>query len=145
MQDGRDKCGGRAYLGFDVVEGRRADNGEADEEDVGLGVGERAQAIIIFLAGGIPETQTYGLAIDHDVCRIIVEARAWRLARVSTRGRQAGRQAQRPTAPQERQRAAAALGRNAGSQGRTHTVGMYSPGKALVVYEMRRHVWRRRG
>lgn len=28
--------------------------------------------------------------------------------------------------------------------GLTHTVGMYSPGKAFVVYEMRRHVWQSR-
>lgn len=27
------------------------------------------------------------------------------------------------------------------ADGQTYTVGMYSPGKALVVYEMRRHVW----
>lgn len=31
----------------------------------------------------------------------------------------------------------------AGWAGVTYTVGMYSPGKAFVVYEMRRHVWRR--
>jgi hypothetical protein len=38
-----------------VLEGSRGSDGEADEEDVGLRVGERAQAVVVFLAGGVEE------------------------------------------------------------------------------------------
>lgn len=60
-------------LGLDVVERRRADDGEADEEHVGLRVGQRAQTIVILLTSGIPQTQTDGLTVDHDVGRVVVE------------------------------------------------------------------------
>lgn len=43
------------YLGFDVVERRRADDGEADQENVGLWIGQRAKSVVIFLSSGIPE------------------------------------------------------------------------------------------
>lgn len=33
------KANGKTHLGLDVIEGRRADDGEADKEDVGLGIG----------------------------------------------------------------------------------------------------------
>ena len=36
-------------LGTDVLKGRRVHNREADEEDVGLGVGERAETIVVLL------------------------------------------------------------------------------------------------
>ena len=55
-----DRCDGRGiqwtHLGFDVVEGGRADDGKADEEDIGLGVGKRAKAIVIFLSSSIPQS-----------------------------------------------------------------------------------------
>jgi len=54
------------YLGLDIVKRRRADDGEADEEDVGLGVRERAQPVVVLLASRIPQAQTDGLAIHHD-------------------------------------------------------------------------------
>lgn len=41
-------------LSGDVLERRRADDAEADEEDVGLRVREGSQSIVIFLTGGIP-------------------------------------------------------------------------------------------
>jgi hypothetical protein len=65
----------KAYLGTDVVKGGRANDGEADEENIGLRVRERSESVIIFLAGSIPQTQTNGLAIDHHTGRVIVEAK----------------------------------------------------------------------
>ena len=41
----------------DVLEGGGGSDGEADEKDIGLGVGKRTETIIILLAGGIKETQ----------------------------------------------------------------------------------------
>lgn len=64
-----------SYLGADIVKRRRADDGKANEKDVGLGVGQRAKTLVILLTGGIPETQADGLAIDHDAGRVVVEAR----------------------------------------------------------------------
>ena len=101
----------RLYLCLDVVKRRRANDGKADEEDIGLGVGKRSQPVVILLSSSIPQSQAYWLPVHHDICRVVIEA---------------GR----------------ALARALLWQGsdKTYTVGMYSPGKALVVYEMRRHV-----
>lgn len=57
------------YLVHDVFEAVGTVDGEADEEDVGFGVGEGAQAVVFFLAGGIPEGE-----LDHFAC--------WRVRRV---------------------------------------------------------------
>ena len=65
---------GRLYLGEDIVKGRRADYREADKKHIRLGVGKRAQAIIVFLASGIPETEADGLVVDHDIGRVVIEA-----------------------------------------------------------------------
>jgi hypothetical protein len=48
----------------DVLErgGRR--HGEADEEDIGLGIRERAQAIVVFLSSGVEEAEGVGLVTD---------------------------------------------------------------------------------
>ena len=104
----------RAYLSPDIVKGRRADDGEADEEDVGLRVREGSESVVIFLPSGIPQTQANGLAVDHHTGRVVVEPRI-----VSSGARQYS------TVPAS-----------------TYTVGMYSPGKAFVVYDIRRHVWK---
>lgn len=56
-----------------MVTGRRGDDGEADEENVGLRVGERTKTIVIFLTGCIPETKVDGLAVDHHVCAVVIE------------------------------------------------------------------------
>ena len=61
-------------LGLDVVEGRGRDDAEADEEDVGLRVGERAQAVVVLLAGRVPQPERDGLAVDHDAGGVVVEA-----------------------------------------------------------------------
>jgi len=60
-------------LGLDVVERAGRDDGEADQEDISLGVGQGAQAVIVLLTGGIPKTKVDRLAIDHDVGRVVVE------------------------------------------------------------------------
>lgn len=62
-----------SYLGLYVVEGRRADDGEADQKDVSLGIRQRPKSIIVFLAGGIPQPEAYRLAINHHTRRVVVE------------------------------------------------------------------------
>lgn len=61
-------------LGLDVVERRRADDGKADQENIGLGVGERSQPVVILLPSSIPKTQADRLAIDHNTSGVVVEA-----------------------------------------------------------------------
>lgn len=62
------------YLGLNVVERGGADDGEANQEDVGLGVGERSKSIVIFLSSGIPETKTDRLSVDHNACGIVIKS-----------------------------------------------------------------------
>ena len=62
------------HLGLDVVKRRPADNGETNEEDVCLRIGERSKSVVVFLAGGVPKPEAYRLAIDHDIRRVVVEA-----------------------------------------------------------------------
>lgn len=64
---------GYPYLGLNVVKTRRRNDTEADQENVRLGVAERAQAIVVLLTGGIPETQADGLVVDHDAGGVVVE------------------------------------------------------------------------
>lgn len=65
--------GGKKYLVHYVLEGVWAVDGEADEEEVGLGVGERTQTVVFFLPCGIPESELNclaGLLVDG-VCDVI--------------------------------------------------------------------------
>jgi hypothetical protein len=48
----------------DVLEGGGAGDAEAHEEDVGLRVGEGAETVIVFLAGGVEEAEGVGLVTD---------------------------------------------------------------------------------
>lgn len=41
-------------LFLDVIEGIRRVDGEADEDDMGIGVAEGTKTIVVFLTGGIP-------------------------------------------------------------------------------------------
>lgn len=66
---------GGGYLGLHVLKRRRADEREADEEDICLRVGQRAQTVVILLSGSIPKSQVDGLAIDHDIGRVVVETK----------------------------------------------------------------------
>jgi len=57
----------------DVIKRRWADDREADEEDVGLGVGEWSQSVVIFLSCCIPQSQADGLSINHHTGGVVVE------------------------------------------------------------------------
>ena len=52
-----------------VLKGRGGGDGEADQEDIGLGVRQRAKTIVILLSGGIKQTQSVGLITDPEVSR----------------------------------------------------------------------------
>lgn len=52
----------RAYLVHDVLQGIRAVDGEADEDEIRLGVGEWPQSVILFLTGSIPKGELDDLA-----------------------------------------------------------------------------------
>ena len=64
-----------AYLVHDVLERVGAVNGETDENDVGLGVGERSQAVVLFLSGRVPERELDHLACGRmrGVCDVVLE------------------------------------------------------------------------
>jgi hypothetical protein len=65
--------GAEYHLLLDVVERVGGVDGEADEDDVGVGVRERSETVVIFLACGIPESQLYVFTIDLDVGDIVLE------------------------------------------------------------------------
>jgi len=54
------------YLAADVLEGGRVDEGEADEEDVGVWVAQRTQAVIILLVRHISPHPIHSLALISD-------------------------------------------------------------------------------
>ena len=43
------------YLLLDVIEGVGTVYCETDQDDMGVGVGERSEAVVVFLASSIPE------------------------------------------------------------------------------------------
>lgn len=52
----------RLYLIHDIFQGIWAVDGKADEEKVGLRIGEGSKPVVFFLPGGIPQSQLDGLA-----------------------------------------------------------------------------------
>ncbi len=48
----------------DVLEGGGRGDTEADEEDVGLGVGEGAETVVVFLTSGIEEAERVRFVAD---------------------------------------------------------------------------------
>ncbi len=52
-------------LVFDVLIGGGARDGEADDEDVGLRVGQRPQSVILLLTRRVPQVQTDGPAVHR--------------------------------------------------------------------------------
>ena len=59
-----------------VLEGGWGGDGEADEEDVGLWVGEWAQTIVILLSGGIKEAKSIWLITDPKDCVSLIIAKS---------------------------------------------------------------------
>lgn len=58
---------------FHVLERRRIHNAEANEKHVGLRIGERAQTVVVFLAGRVPQSDVDCFVVDHYISRIVVE------------------------------------------------------------------------
>ncbi len=48
----------------DVLKGCGGGDAKADEEDVGLRVRERAETVVVFLAGGVEEAERVGFVAD---------------------------------------------------------------------------------
>jgi len=63
----------REPLGSNVVKGWRADDREANEEDIGLGVRQRTKSIIILLSSSIPKAERDWLAINHHTRGVVVK------------------------------------------------------------------------
>lgn len=62
-----------AYLVSDILERVRDVDGETDENDVCLGVGQRAQSFVILLPSCVPQRQLHGSAVNSTVCNIVLE------------------------------------------------------------------------
>ena len=56
-----------------VFERVRGIDGEADEYDVRFGVCEGSEALVVFLAGGVPEGELHGFAVDAAVGDVVFE------------------------------------------------------------------------
>lgn len=63
----------QAYLLLNVIERIRRVNGEADQDDVRVGVTEGSESVVILLSGGIPQRQLDVLAINLDVGDIVLK------------------------------------------------------------------------
>ena len=63
----------RTHLGSDVLVGSRGSEGEADEEHVGLRVGEGPQSVVVLLPRRVPQTQVNWPPVHHYVSRVVVE------------------------------------------------------------------------
>jgi hypothetical protein len=62
-----------AYLLLDVIKRVRRVDGEADEDDVRVGVRERSKSVVIFLACGIPQGELDVLAVYLDIGDIVLK------------------------------------------------------------------------
>lgn len=58
---------------LNVVERIGRVDGEADEDDVGIRVGEGTESVVILLSGGIPEGELDALAVDNNVGDVVLE------------------------------------------------------------------------
>jgi hypothetical protein len=65
----------RTHLLLNVVERVGRVDGEADEDDVRVGVAERAQAVVVLLAGRVPQRKLDVFAVDLDVRDVVLEHR----------------------------------------------------------------------
>ena len=62
-----------SYLLLDVVKRIGRVDGEADEDNVRVGVGERAETVVIFLASGIPKGELDVLAVNLYIGDVVLE------------------------------------------------------------------------
>lgn len=62
-----------SYLLLDVVKRIGRVDGEADEDNVRVGVGERAETVVIFLASGIPKGELDVLAVNLYIGNVVLE------------------------------------------------------------------------
>jgi hypothetical protein len=76
----------RVPLLFDVLQGRRANDREADQKYIRLRVRQRPQSIVVFLSSRIPQSEVDGAMVNHDVRGIVVEHGRNVLSRESIRG-----------------------------------------------------------
>lgn len=60
-------------LMLDVLIGGRARDGEADDEHVGLGVGECAQAVVFLLSRRVPQVEADGTTVHAHLRAVVVE------------------------------------------------------------------------
>jgi hypothetical protein len=58
---------------LNVVKGVRRVNSEADQDDVGVGVGQGAETVVVFLTSRIPKGQLDVLVVDLDVGDVVLE------------------------------------------------------------------------
>jgi len=63
----------RSPLSGHVIKGGRADNAEANQEHISLGIRKRSKTIVIFLTSSIPKTKVHSLAIDDEVGTIVIK------------------------------------------------------------------------
>ena len=54
-----------AHLASDVFKAGWTDEGKANDEDVGLGVGQGSETVIVLLTSCVPQAKTDDLPIDH--------------------------------------------------------------------------------
>jgi len=63
----------RAPLGGHVLKGGWAHNAETDKENIGLGIAQRTQTVIVLLSGCIPEAKVHSLAVDNKIGAVVVK------------------------------------------------------------------------
>jgi hypothetical protein len=62
-----------AYLGSHVFERYRADNREAQKENVGVSITQRSKTIVFFLSSCIPQSKFYVLLSSSKVDNVVVK------------------------------------------------------------------------
>jgi hypothetical protein len=62
-----------SYLLLDVVERIGRIDGKANQNNVRVGVRERAETVVILLASGIPEGELDVLAVNLDIGDVVLE------------------------------------------------------------------------
>ena len=60
-------------FGSNIFVGSGGNHREENQKDIGLGVGEGPKTVVVFLTGGIPETEVKGSSINHQIGRIVIE------------------------------------------------------------------------